>query len=81
MVLGVSADDQASHQAFVSKNKLNFPLLVDTNLLITKAYDVDGGGYAKRVTYVLDGSGKIIIVDGNVNTSTQATDILARLWK
>ena len=41
--------------------------------------NVDGGGYAKRVTYVLDGSGKIIIVDGNVNTSTQATDILARL--
>ena len=53
VVLGVSADDQASHQAFASKNKLNFPLLVDTSLLITKAYDVDGGGYAKRVTYVL----------------------------
>lgn len=30
VVLGVSADDEASHQAFTQKYNLNFPLLVDT---------------------------------------------------
>src|SRR5689334_16099692 len=63
VVLGVSADDEASHQAFTQKFNLNFPLLADTDKSIIKAYDVDGGGYAKRVTYVIDGDGKIIHVD------------------
>ncbi|MBD2432057.1 MULTISPECIES: peroxiredoxin [Fischerella] len=79
VVLGVSADDEASHQAFTQKYNLNFPLLADTNGELIKAYDVDGGGYAKRVTYVIDGNGKIIHVDSSVNTSTHAGDILAVL--
>lgn len=79
VVLGVSADDEASHQAFTQKYNLNFPLLADINGELIKAYDVDGGGYAKRVTYVIDGNGKIIHVDSSVNTSTHADDILATL--
>jgi peroxiredoxin Q/BCP len=79
VVLGVSADDEASHQAFTQKYNLNFPLLADTNGELIKAYDVDGGGYAKRVSYVIDGNGKIIHVDSSVNTSTHAGDILAAL--
>ncbi|MBK1990930.1 peroxiredoxin [Sphaerospermopsis aphanizomenoides BCCUSP55] len=76
VVLGVSADDESSHQAFTAKFNLNFPLLADTNKSIITAYDVDGGGYAKRVTYVIDPSGKIIHVDANVNTPTHASDVL-----
>ncbi|KAB8330763.1 peroxiredoxin [Scytonema tolypothrichoides VB-61278] len=79
VVLGVSADDEASHQAFTQKYNLNFPLLADTDHTLIKAYDVDGGGYAKRVTYVIDGNGKITKVDSNVNTSTHASDVLAGL--
>jgi thioredoxin-dependent peroxiredoxin len=79
VILGVSADDESSHQAFTSKYNLNFPLLADTNHSLIKAYDVDGGGYAKRVTYVIDGNGKITHVDANVSTSTHAGDILAAL--
>ncbi len=78
-VLGVSADDEASHQAFTQKYHLNFPLLADTNKTLIKDYDVDGGGYAKRVTYVIDGNGKITHVDTNVNTTNHASDILAAL--
>ena len=59
VVLGVSMDDQASHQKFTEKYNLPFPLLVDSSGVITRAYDVDGGGYAKRVTYVIDGEGKL----------------------
>lgn len=79
VVLGVSKDDETSHQKFTEKFNLPFPLLADTDGAIIKAYDVDGGGYAKRVTYVIDGSGKIILVDASVNTSTHAQDILAAL--
>jgi thioredoxin-dependent peroxiredoxin len=79
VVLGVSADDESSHQAFTQKFNLNFPLLADTNHGLIKAYDVDGGGYAKRVTYVIDGNGKITHVDAAVNTASHAGDILAAL--
>lgn len=79
VILGVSADDQVSHQAFTQKYNLNFPLLADTDKSLIKAYDVDGGGYAKRVTYVIDGNGKITKVDSSVNTSTHASDVLAAL--
>ncbi|BAY96866.1 alkyl hydroperoxide reductase/ thiol specific antioxidant/ Mal allergen [Tolypothrix tenuis PCC 7101] len=79
VVLGVSADDEASHQAFTAKYNLNFPLLADTDHSLIKAYDVDGGGYAKRVTYVIDPSGKITHVDATVNTATHASDVLAAL--
>ncbi len=79
VVLGVSADDEASHQAFTAKYNLNFPLLADTDHSLIKAYDVDGGGYAKRVTYVIDPNGKITHVDATVNTATHASDVLAAL--
>jgi thioredoxin-dependent peroxiredoxin len=76
-VLGVSMDDEASHHKFTEKFNLPFPLLADTNGAITKAYDVEGDGYAKRVTYVIDGTGKISHVYTTVKTDTHATDILS----
>jgi peroxiredoxin Q/BCP len=77
VVLGVSRDDEASHKLFTEKYGLPFQLLADVDGVITKAYDVDGGGYAKRVTYVIDGNGKITHVDSSVNTASHAQDILA----
>jgi peroxiredoxin Q/BCP len=79
VVLGVSVDNEQSHQQFTEKYGLNFPLLADTEQTLVKAYDVDGGGYAKRVTYVIDGNGKITHVDSSVNTSTHASDVLLAL--
>ena len=77
VVLGVSRDDEASHKLFQEKYGLPFQLLADVDGTITKAYDVDGGGYAKRVTYIIDGNGKITHVDASVNTGSHAQDILA----
>ena len=79
VILGVSADDEVSHQAFTQKYNLNFPLLADTDKSLITAFDVDGGGYAKRVTYVIDPNGKITHVDTSVNTTTHASDVLAAL--
>ncbi|MCS6815291.1 MAG: peroxiredoxin, partial [Cyanobacteria bacterium] len=83
VVLGVSLDDEASHQQFTQKFNLPFPLLADVDATITKAYDVamekNGALYARRVTYVIDGTGTITHVYETVNTETHATDILADL--
>ncbi|MGC1308529.1 MAG: peroxiredoxin [Phormidesmis sp.] len=80
VVLGVSRDDETSHQAFKSKFELPFPLVVDTDGTISSAYEVDGGGYSKRVTFVIDSKGVISkVYEGNIKTDTHATDILADL--
>ncbi len=76
VVFGVSMDDQASHKAFKEKYGLPFQLLVDKDGALTNAYDVSGGGYSQRVTYIINGEGKISYVDQKVNTSTHAQDIL-----
>jgi len=79
VVLGVSADDEASHQRFTEKYNLPFPLLADADRSIMQAYDVDGGNYAKRVTYIIDENGTISHVYDSVQTATHATDVLAEL--
>ena len=79
VVLGVSMDDEASHQKFKEKYGLPFTLLTDKDGSISQAYDVDGGGYAKRVTYIIDSEGKITHVDDSVNTATHAQDILSTI--
>ncbi len=53
--------------------------MIDIFFSDTKAYDVEGGGYSKRVTYIINGEGMIDYVDDKVNTQTHAQDILARL--
>jgi thioredoxin-dependent peroxiredoxin len=79
VVLGVSMDDEASHKAFTEKYGLPFQLLADTDGAITNAYDVSGGGYSKRVTYIIDGEGTISKVFDTVNTASHAQDILAEV--
>jgi thioredoxin-dependent peroxiredoxin len=79
VILGVSKDDESSHQAFAKKFNLPFPLLADIKGDIISAYDVDGGGYAKRVTYAIDQNGNIVHVDTSVKTDTHANDVLTAL--
>ncbi len=79
VVLGVSMDDEASHKLFKEKYGLPFTLVADADGAITKAYDVDGGGYAKRITYIINGEGMIDRVIDSVKTDTHATDILAEM--
>ena len=76
VVLGVSMDNEASHKAFTEKYGLPFQLLADVDGIITKAYDVEGDKYSKRVTYIIDAEGKISHVDEKVKTDSHAKDIL-----
>lgn len=79
VVLGVSRDDETSHKAFKDKFSLPFPLVVDTDGTISQAYEVEGGGYSKRVTFVIDEKGVIKKVYESIKTDTHADDILADL--
>jgi thioredoxin-dependent peroxiredoxin len=75
VVLGVSTDDVASHQAFKSKYDLNFPLLIDPDHAISEQYGVWGERTVNERTFmgvhrshfVIDESGKVTDVQYNVN--------------
>ena len=47
VVLGVSADGEASHQKFIAKYKLPFPLLSDPDRKVMKTY----GAYGEKMMY------------------------------
>ena len=67
VVLGCSPDDEASHRAFKEEYDLNFPLLVNTELDVMKAYEAYGekNMYGKisegviRSTVLINPAGKV----------------------
>ena len=63
-VLGVSRDDAASHKKFIADHKLNFPLLTDTDGLVTEKYGagMPGRKMSRRVSFLIDKEGKIVHV-------------------
>lgn len=67
VVLGVSPDDQASHQAFRSKFDLPYPLLVDESHAVADAYGVWGEQQRNlRSHFVIDEQGKLADVQVGV---------------
>ena len=87
VVLGVSPDDETSHQAFKSKFSLPFPLLVDTDHKIAEAYDVwrererDGQKFMGilRSHFVIDEQGKIADTQYNVAPADSPNKALEKL--
>ncbi|TDN39525.1 peroxiredoxin [Hymenobacter sp. UV11] len=82
-VIGISSDDEQSHQQFTQKYQLPFPLLSDANGQLRKQYAVPRavlGLLPGRVTYVLDGEGRVRYVFNSLNEATShvlnAKDIL-----
>ena len=61
-VVGVSIDSSESHQKFIAKHNLNFPLLADTDGKIADAYGVrrePGKNMARRASFLIGLDGKI----------------------
>tara|TARA_Y100001968_G_scaffold301689_1_gene314220 strand:+ start:19539 stop:20000 length:462 start_codon:yes stop_codon:yes gene_type:complete len=60
-VWGVSNGDELSHLEFATKNKLEYPLLCDTDNLLRKKFGVPKvlGIIEGRVTYIIDSEGII----------------------
>ncbi len=87
IILGISPDNEKSHQKFTSKHNLPFQLLADINAEVSKKYGVYGekkflgrsylGIY--RTTFLIDEKGKIIKVFENVRPAGHAKEILNKL--
>jgi peroxiredoxin Q/BCP len=88
-ILGVSAQDVASHRKFTAQHKLNFPLLADTDRAVARAYGTIGGGLggalrgmlglAERVTFIIDERGRIAHVIDSPDTANHAEQVLKLL--
>lgn len=76
-VVGVSFDSPESHQKFISKYHLNFPLLADTDGKIADAYGVrmTGREMARRVSFLIGTDGKIIHVTDTMNAETHLAEM------
>ena len=86
-VLGVSTQDEASHQRFTEKYRLNFPLLADTDRTVAKAYGAVGSGglkgfamdllgLADRITFIIDEQGRIGHIIDSPNCANHAEEVL-----
>jgi peroxiredoxin Q/BCP len=77
VVVGVSSDDNVSHQAFATKYELPFLLLPDTQQKIARAFGVPvNNGRAKRVTFIIDSEGKVRNVFVEVSPKGHGAQIL-----
>ncbi len=86
-VVGVSPDDDASHEAFAGKHDLPFPLIADPDRELIEAYGVWGEkkNYGKvyeglqRTTFLIDGDGIIKHVFKRPKTKAHAEEIVSKL--
>ena len=83
-VLGVSADNEVSHQKFIKKHELPFHLLADTEKEVLNAYGVWGPKKfmgrtydgIHRTTFVIDENGMIERIFTKVKTKEHTEQIL-----
>lgn len=86
-VVGISADSSGSHQKFIEKHSLNFPLLSDAGNTVCKAYGV----YKKkslygrefmgieRTTFIIGRDGTIRKVFPKVKVNGHTEEVIAAL--
>ena len=86
-VIGISGDSSASHQKFIDKHALNFPLLADVGNEVGKRYGVykmkslygrEFMGY-ERTTMVIDKNGAIRKVFPKVKVNGHTAEVIAVL--
>ena len=89
VILGVSADDLDSHQKFIDKYSLTFPLLSDTDTNVSKTYgtyqlkNMYGKKYwgIVRTTFLIDEKGKIEKIFPKVKVEGHSEELLALLQR
>lgn len=70
-VIGISSDSEKSHRRFADKYQLPFILLADTDKKVRRLFRVENNLLLVpgRETYVVDTSGKIIMVFNSMNAN------------
>jgi peroxiredoxin Q/BCP len=84
IVLGVSSDSEKSHQKFIEKQNLPFPLIADEDLKVHEAYGtwVEKSMYGRkymgtaRTTFIIDENGNLDEIIEKVNTKDHTNQIL-----
>lgn len=87
VVLGVSADDIASHQKFADKYDLPFPLLADTDATVAQRYgaygekNMFGKKYmgVQRSTFLIDKEGMVRKIWPTVKPDAHAKEVLSAI--
>jgi thioredoxin-dependent peroxiredoxin len=83
VIIGVSVQDEDSHQKFCTKEGLSFKLLADTKHEVSEQYDsVMNLGVAKlssRHTFLIDPNGVVRKVYLDVKPDQHSTEVLAAL--
>lgn len=85
-ILGVSVDDEKSHQSFIEKYDLPFDLIADTDKEIVAKYGVwiEKNMYGKkfmgikRTTFIIDESGTIADIIKKVDTKNHAEQVMSK---
>ncbi|WP_448528930.1 thioredoxin-dependent thiol peroxidase [Raineya sp.] len=83
-VIGISVDDEKSHQKFITKYNLPFPLVADTDHKVVEAYGVwqEKSMYGKkymgtvRTTFIINSEGIIEKIIDKVKTKEHTEQIL-----
>jgi peroxiredoxin Q/BCP len=80
VILGISGQDENSHQKFCAKEGLHFKLLADTNYQVSSAYDsllnLGVGKLSARHTFLIDPDGVVRKNYLNVNAGKHSTEVL-----
>lgn len=83
VILGVSVQDEATHQKFCAKEGLSFKLLADTKYAVSSSYDsLVNLGVAKlsaRHTFLIDPAGVVRKTYLDVNAEKHSAEVLADL--
>ena len=83
VILGVSVQDEKSHQQFCTKESLTFKLLADTDKKVSQEYDsIMNLGVAKlsaRHTYLIGPDGKVRKVWTDVDVKKHSDEVLAAI--
>ena len=71
---GVNPGSMDSHQAFASKYSLDFPLIVDADSAIARAYGVlRDDGYTGRATILIDRDGRVAYAESGAHGIAEIT--------
>ncbi len=79
-VIGVSAQDAASHKKFIDKEHLPFDLAIDSDMTVAKAFGVPSianGAMHARWTVLVDKDGKVKKIWKDVDPNLHADAVLA----
>src|SRR6266567_5411758 len=83
IILGVSVQDESTHQKFCAKEGLSFQLLADTKYRVSASYDsLVNLGVARlsaRHTFLIDTNGVVRKAYLNVNAAKHSAEVLADL--